>query len=63
MTLGAPKNAGVAAFRKVQGSKVGGAAINGVVKVNNMIKEHKQAKTFEKRKLNLHIKRQIRILL
>lgn len=34
MTVGAPKNASVAAFRKVQGSKLGGAAINGMVKAN-----------------------------
>ena len=34
ITVGAPKNAGVAAFRKVQGTKVGGAALNGMTKVN-----------------------------
>ena len=34
ITVGAPKNAGVAAFRKVQGTKVGGAALNGMAKVN-----------------------------
>lgn len=34
VTVGAPKNAGVAAFRKVQGTKVGGAAINGMAKAN-----------------------------
>lgn len=34
VTVGAPKNAGVAAFRKVQGTKVGGAALNGMAKAN-----------------------------
>lgn len=34
VTVGAPKNAGVAAFRKVQGTKVGGAALNGMAKTN-----------------------------
>ena len=37
VTVGAPKNAGVAAFRKVQGSKVGGAAIKGIAKANTAI--------------------------
>lgn len=34
VTVGAPKNAGVAAFRKVQGTKVGGAALNRMAKAN-----------------------------
>lgn len=34
VTVGAPKNARVAAFRKVQGSKLGGAALNGMAKAN-----------------------------
>ena len=34
VTVGAPKNAGVAAFRKVQGSKVGGGTLNGFSKMN-----------------------------
>lgn len=37
VTVGAPKNAGVAAFRKVQGSKAGGAAIKGIAKANTAI--------------------------
>lgn len=37
VTVGAPKNARVAAFRKVQGSKVGGAALKGMVKVNTAV--------------------------
>ena len=37
VTVGAPKNAGVAAFRKVQGSKAGGAAIKGIAKVNTAV--------------------------
>lgn len=34
VTVGAPKNVGVAAFRKVQGTKIGGAALNGMAKAN-----------------------------
>lgn len=34
VTVGAPKNVGVAAFRKVQGTKAGGAALNGMAKMN-----------------------------
>lgn len=34
LTVGAPKNSAVAAFRKVQGTKIGGAALNGMTKVN-----------------------------
>ena len=40
MTVGAPKNAGVAAFRKVQGTKGGGAVLNGMTKLNSAVYGH-----------------------
>ena len=44
VTVGAPKNAGVAAFRKVQGSRVGSAALNGIARANTLLYGHGQAK-------------------
>lgn len=48
--VGAPKSAGVAAFRKFQGSKVGSATLNGVAKMNTAFagkKNKAQFKRFE----------------
>ena len=36
VTVGAPKNARVAAFRKFQGTKIGAATLNGAVKINRI---------------------------
>lgn len=37
VTVGAPKNASVAAFRKFQGTRIGAATLNGSVKLNTKI--------------------------
>lgn len=47
--VGAPKNAGVAAFRKVQGSKIGGAMLNGAAKLNTATYGHGKNKATWKR--------------
>lgn len=50
LKVGAPKNAGVAAFRKFQGSKVGSATLNGMAKMNTAFagkKNKAQFKRFE----------------
>ena len=44
VTVGAPKNASVAAFRKVQGSRVGSAALNGIARTNTLLYGHGKAK-------------------
>lgn len=44
VTVGAPKNKTVEAFRAVQGTKVGGAALNGVAKLNTAFYGHGSAK-------------------
>lgn len=48
VTVGAPKNARVAAFRKVQGSKVGGAVLNGMSKANTAFYGRGKNKAFWK---------------
>lgn len=48
ITVGAPKNAGVAAFRKVQGSKAGGAAINGIAKLNTAVSGSRNKTTMKR---------------
>ena len=44
VTVGAPKNKTVEAFRAVQGTKVGGAALNGMAKLNTALYGHGSAK-------------------
>lgn len=48
LTIGAPNSAGVAAFRKVQGTKVGAAALNGMAKANTAFYGRGKNKSFWK---------------
>lgn len=48
VTVGAPKNLRVAAFRKVQGTRVGGATLNGAAKLNTAVYGRGKNKNFFK---------------